>query len=59
VANSEVKPSMPLCVPEESSFRVWTTRASQELGIDVDPHSPYPHGTGVCRATPDAEGNRW
>ena len=52
VTNSEVKPAMPLCVPEESSFRVWTTRASQELGIDVDPHSPYP----TCETEPEPDG---
>jgi hypothetical protein len=42
VTNGEVKKAMPLCVPAESALREWTTRASQELGVDVDPHSPYP-----------------
>jgi hypothetical protein len=42
VTNSEVEPDLPLCVPEESSRRVLTTRASEELGADVGPHSPYP-----------------
>lgn len=40
----EVDEAMPLCVPPESSGRVLTLRASQVLGIDPDPHSPY----GTC-----------
>ena len=48
VRNGQVKRDMPLCVPEESALRELTTRASQELGIDVDPHSPYP----TCVAEP-------
>ena len=51
VTKSEVKREMPLCVPEESSWRVLTTRASQELGVDVDPHSPYP----TCETEPEPE----
>jgi hypothetical protein len=39
-----VSNSMPLCVPPESSGRILTLRASQVLGIDPDPHSPY----GTC-----------
>jgi hypothetical protein len=34
--------AMPLCVPPESKWRILTTRASQVLGLDADPHSPYP-----------------
>jgi len=41
IASSAVEGSMPLCVPPESTHRVLTLRASQVLGIDADPHSPY------------------
>lgn len=37
----QVEREMPLCVPPESKYRVVTTRASQVLGLDADPHSPY------------------
>jgi hypothetical protein len=40
----DVDGTMPLCVPPESSGRVLTLRASQVLGLDPDPHSPY----GTC-----------
>jgi hypothetical protein len=36
---------------KRSSWRVLTTRASQELGVDVDPHSPYP----TCETEPEPE----
>ena len=49
VRDGQVKDDMPLCVPEESSLRELTTRASQELGLDVDPHSPYP----TCKTEPE------
>jgi hypothetical protein len=42
-----VESSMPLCVPPESRHRVLTVRASQVLGIDADPHSPYGPCPGV------------
>jgi hypothetical protein len=41
VTKAQVERKMPLCVPPESKLRVLTTRASQVLGIDEDPHSPY------------------
>jgi hypothetical protein len=41
VRRAEIRRDMPLCVPPESKLRVLTTRASQVLGIDIDPHSPY------------------
>jgi hypothetical protein len=41
VTRAQVERKMPLCVPPESKLRVLTTRASQVLGIDEDPHSPY------------------
>jgi hypothetical protein len=44
---SAVEGSMPLCVPPESRHRVLTVRASQVLGIDADPHSPYGECPGV------------
>jgi hypothetical protein len=44
VGSRRVAKAMPLCVPPESSGRIVTLRASQVLGIDSDPHSPY----GTC-----------
>ena len=41
VTKDEIKPAMPLCAPPESKWRVLTTRASQVLGLDSDPHTPY------------------
>jgi hypothetical protein len=41
VTPDEVESAMPLCVPPESKLRVLTTRASQVLGVDSDPHTPY------------------
>lgn len=41
VGPDEIDPAMPLCVPPESRLRTLTVRASQVLGIDSDPHSPY------------------
>jgi hypothetical protein len=41
VTPDQVQSAMPLCVPPESRLRVLTTRASQVLGIDADPHTPY------------------
>ncbi len=41
VTRAQVERKMPLCVPPESKLRVLTTRASQVVGIDEDPHSPY------------------
>ena len=41
VTRAQVERRMPLCVPPESKLRVLTTRASQVVGIDEDPHSPY------------------
>jgi hypothetical protein len=48
VGPNEIEKSMPLCVPPESRWRVLTLRASQVLGIDADPHSPY----DVCPELP-------
>jgi len=42
VAPKQIDDELPLCVPPESSIRALTVRASQVLGIDPDPHSPYP-----------------
>jgi hypothetical protein len=41
VGPHEIEAAMPLCVPPESRLRVLTVRASQVLGLDSDPHSPY------------------
>jgi hypothetical protein len=41
VTRNEIANAMPLCAPPESRWRVITTRASQVLGIDSDPHTPY------------------
>jgi hypothetical protein len=41
VGPDEIEDARPLCVPPESRGRVLTTRASQVLGVDDDPHSPY------------------
>jgi len=41
VKNDSIDSSMPLCVPPPSSGRVLTTRASQVLKLDPDPHTPY------------------
>ncbi len=41
VRAGDIEEAMPLCVPPESRLRVLTVRASQVLGIDTDPHSPY------------------
>ena len=41
VTTAQIERDQPLCVPPESRLRVLTTRASQVLGIDIDPHSPY------------------
>ena len=41
VTKAQIERDQPLCVPPESRLRVLTTRASQVLGIDIDPHSPY------------------
>lgn len=41
VQTSAIRRAMPLCTPPESRGRVLTTRASQVLGFDKDPHSPY------------------
>jgi hypothetical protein len=49
VGPRRVAKSMPLCVPPESSGRILTLRASQVLGIDPDPHSPYGTCPGVKR----------
>jgi hypothetical protein len=48
VGPDEIEDAMPLCVPPESRLRVLTVRASQVLGIDADPHSPY----DVCPEIP-------
>ena len=39
---AHIRKAMPLCVPKEAGYRYLTTRASQVLGLDQDPHSPYP-----------------
>jgi hypothetical protein len=41
VGPNDIAKEMPLCVPPESAWRVLTTRASQVLGFDADPHAPY------------------
>jgi hypothetical protein len=41
VGPQRIAPAMPFCVPPESRLRTLTVRASQVLGIDSDPHSPY------------------
>jgi hypothetical protein len=41
VGPHRIAPAMPLCVPPESKMRALTLRASQVLGVDSDPHSPY------------------
>lgn len=42
VGANDIAQAMPLCVPPESAWRTVTTRASQVLGLDSDPHTPYP-----------------
>ncbi len=38
---AQIEKDMPLCVPPESRLRFLTLRASQIVGLDSDPHSPY------------------
>jgi len=38
---AQIEKNMPLCVPPESRLRFLTLRASQIVGLDSDPHSPY------------------
>jgi hypothetical protein len=41
VATDQVEPDAPLCISEPSPLRPYFVRASQALGWDADPGSPY------------------
>jgi hypothetical protein len=47
ISTTRVSPVMPLCVPPEATHRKFTLRASQVLGIDADPHTPYRECPGL------------